>query len=112
LYFKKKPLKPVKLISFSHGPLHSKKLDALPEILPPNEKIVVDKKVFWKSKYEEKQDQVECALWSDFTRLYSKQVTRIELKQEQMKRERERAEREVQIKQSERERVGSVYSNV
>lgn len=101
------------MISFSHGPIESKKLDDLPEIYQGNEKIVSNFKPNWKvTRYQEELSVGDCALWRDFSKTYSRQLERVELKQEQlrssMKREKERIEQEALDREN--ERVGSFFS--
>jgi len=107
LFLKKKPIKPVKLISFRHGPIESKKILDLPVIFRGNDKVNLNSSLNWKvTTFQEDLEVVHCDLWIDFAKTYSRQMERIELKQEQLRislrQEKERIEQESIDREKER----------
>jgi len=77
---KKKIIKSLKSISFTHGPLNTKKkVKDLPEIFSPNCHLEINKNPKWKAEKLENIKQKETFLWKEFKNLYQQQQDRIKL---------------------------------
>lgn len=76
---KKKSIKSLKSISFTHGPLNSKKVKDLPEIFSPICHLEIKQNPNWKIEKEVKETGKDITLWKEFKSLYSHQQERIKL---------------------------------
>lgn len=79
ILLKKKSIKSLKSISFTNGPLNTKKVKDLPEIFSPICNLEIQQNPKWKFEKEISDKGKNIHLWKEFKTIYQTQQERIKL---------------------------------